>query len=144
MTSGFGYRNILFNANYGPYNTKYPSIVSSANNAVLNGIRPTPAEFSIMDTGNEYSSARQTYVRAIPLKSPTISSGERIHLQKITNIGKSSLKQGLPINAYISNKSCDRSYVATKLQRVRSSGCVAPKKCGSIYHHQFTPINSFT
>ena len=66
------------------------------------------------------------------------------HLQKITNIGKASLKQGLPIDAYISNKSCDRSYVATKLQRVRSSGCVAPKKCGSIYHNQFTPINAFT
>jgi hypothetical protein len=131
MTSGFGYRNILFNTNYGPYGTKYPSIVS-VNNGILNGIRPTPAEFSIMETGNAYASARQTYVRASSSKN-TISSGERIHFQKIINIGKSSLKQGLPVSAYISNKSCDKNYVASKLQRTRSSGCVAPKKCGSIY-----------
>lgn len=145
MTSGFGYRNILFNPNYGPYGTKYPSIVSHSNNGALNGVRPTPAEFSIMESGNGYSSARQSYVRAIPIYSkktghngnPTLSCGERIHLKKITNIGKSSLKQGLPVDAYISNKSCDKNYVASKLQRTRSSGCVAPKKCGSIYNNQF-------
>lgn len=142
MTSGFGYRNILFNSNYGPYGTAYPTIVSNANNGMLNGIRPSPAEFSIMETGNDYSSARQTYLRSIPIYSkktghngnPTMSCGERVHLKKYANIGKSSLKQGLSLNAYISNKSCDKNYVASKLQRTRSSGCVAPKKCGSIFN----------
>ena len=128
MTSG-GY--ILFNANYGPYGTRYPSIVNNTNNALMNGLRPSPAIFS--NTGNVYSSARQSYMRTLPICKNVMSSGERIHLQKIASIGRSSLKQGLPLDAYISNKSCDKSFVATKLQRVRSSGCVAPKKCGSIY-----------
>ena len=90
MTSGFGYQNyILFNngsPNYGPYGKRYPSIISH-NGALLNGIRPTPLEFT--DTGNGYVSARQTYIRAKPEPSKghgnsVLSSGERLHLKKIS------------------------------------------------------------
>jgi hypothetical protein len=173
----FGYRNYIlsnlnisssnvYSPNYGPYTSQqYPSIVSNLNNGKLNGIRPTPTEFSIMNTGNDFSTARQTYTRVfqrprlrnIPQMFEVgvagsingkfitpMSSSESIHLKKVANIGKSSLKQGLPNEAYYSNKCPDKNYVHTKLQRARSSGCVAPKKCGSIYNHQFTSVNAFT
>jgi len=160
----FGYRNYLLNnvsgnvntPNYGPFTKNYPSIVSNLNNGALNGVKPTPAEFSIMDTGNDYSVARQAYSRVF--KTPRIfvsgsvngkfitpmSSGEIIRLKKFANIGKTSLKQGLPPEEYIANKCYDKNYVDTTRKRVRSSGCVPPKKCGSIYHYQFSRINAFT
>lgn len=160
----FGYRNYVLGnyktsyvntPNYGPYNSSnYPSIVTNLNNGALNGIKPSPAEFSIMETGNDYSAARQTYTRVIQTQRQRIetsgkyktpmSSGQIIHLKKIANIGKSSLKQGLPPEAYITNKCYDKNYVATNLKRARSSGCVPPKKCSSIYNRQFTPTNAFT
>lgn len=168
----FGYRNYILSnynissnyvntPNYGPYNSSnYPSIVSNLNNGTLNGIRPSPAEFSIMETGNDYSTARQTYTRVFQRTNVGVSGGvsgsvngkyitpmsssQKIHLKKIGNIGKSSLKQGLPPAAYISNKCYDKNYVAINRKRVRSSGCVPPKKCSSIYNHQFTSSNAFT
>lgn len=162
---GFGYRNYILSnytissgyvntPNYGPYNSSYPSIVSNLNNGTLNGIKPSPAEFPIMNSGNDYSTARQTYTRVIKPgfgisgsangKFTTMSSGEIINLKKISNIGKASLKQGLPPEAYITNKCYDKNYVSSSRQRVRSSGCVPPKKCGSIYHREFTRVNAFT
>ena len=142
----FGYRNYIISnttnyvssPNYGPYNIKYPSIVSNLNNGNLNGKHPTPASFSIMDTGNNYSSSRQIYKRAdlLPLngkKLNTSTCSEIINLKKATNIGKSSLKEGIPEKDYYTNRSYDKSYVASIKKRIRSSGCVAPKKCSSIY-----------
>lgn len=193
----YGYRNyILSNTsisnsyvnspNYGPYTTQYPAIVS-VNNGMLNGVHPNPAEFSIMDTGNDYSVARQTYRRVFhPLNTPfarqilerpkikgcriqtparrfisglssirpanvnnknyiaPLSDGEKTYLKKVANIGKTSLKQGLPDSAFLSNKSYDKNFTASRLKRARSSGCVPPKKCSSIYNRNFTPVNSFT
>ena len=139
----FGYRNsILTNTtgnveapSYGPYGTHYPSIVTNLNNGNLNGKHPTPASFSIMDTGNNYSLSRQIYKRAVNPNSNTF--------KKAINIGKSSLKEGLPLESFYTNRSYDNNLVKSKLRRVRSSGCVPPKKCSSIYNHQFTP-NTFT
>jgi hypothetical protein len=70
-----------------------------------------------------------------------MSSAESIYLKKVASIGKSTLKQN---SEPYSNKCPDRNYVSTQLRRTRSSGYVPPKKCGSIYHHQFTPVNAFT
>jgi len=176
----FGYRNYIISnsaisnsyvnaPNYGPYDSsQYPSFISTTN-GVLNGVRPNPAKFLIMDTGNDFASARQTYTRIfktekdVPLqihcpylKPPArrfkngmlsiqntcankknyiapISCGQSTYLRKIENIGKSSLKQGLPAESFLSNKCYDKNFVGTKLKRARSSGCVAPKKCGSVY-----------
>ena len=75
-----------------------------------------------------------------------ISSSQNTQMTKIENIGKSSLKQGLPVDAALSFKCPDNNFTRSKLRRVRSGGCVAPKKCSSIYHYQFTPVlvqNSF-
>jgi hypothetical protein len=49
-------------------------------------------------------------------------------------VGQSSLKQGLPTNAPLSYKNYDRNDVKTALRMVRSGGCVAPAKKGSIYN----------
>lgn len=150
----YGYRNYIISnttnyvssPNYGPYNIKYPSIASNLNNGNLNGKHPTPASFSIMDTGNNYSSSRQIYKRgSAPLigKKLTSTCSENINLKRATNIGKSSLKEGLPEKAYYTNRSYDKNFVASVKKRIRSSGCVPPKKCSSIYNHQFTP-STFT
>lgn len=194
----FGYRNYIISnttnyvsaPNYGPYDSQqYPSIVSNLNNGNLNGKHPTPSSFSIMDTGNDYSSARQIYRRVFsPLNTPfarqmavrpeacsgtchlkapanryangmfskgkwlvnsknyiaPVSSSEVANLKKAANIGKSSLKEGLPNEDYYTNRSYDKSFVASVKKRIRSSGCVAPKKCSSIYNRNFTPTNAFT
>ena len=193
----FGYRNYIISntsnyvssPNYGPYSKQYPSIVTNINNGNLNGKHPTPASFSIMDTGNEYSSARQIYRRVFsPLNTPFArqmavrpepcagscylktpanryangmsTKGKRIVnsknyippvlcseiaiLKKASNIGKSSLKEGLPNEAYFTNRSYDKSFVASRIKRIRSSGCVAPKKCSSVYNRSFTSTNAFT
>ena len=156
----FGYRNYILSnytasssyvntPTYTPYTHQYPSIVSNLNNGTLYGLRPTPAEFSIMETANDYSSARQTYTRifhprSIPIKGKCLTpmtSAESIYLKKVASIGKSSLKTTPGI---YSNKCPDKNYVATQLRRTRSSGCVPPKKCGSIYNRQSTPVNAFT
>uniref|UniRef100_A0A6C0HR16 Uncharacterized protein n=1 Tax=viral metagenome TaxID=1070528 RepID=A0A6C0HR16_9ZZZZ len=187
----FGYRNYIISnttgnvsaPNYGPYDSQqYPSIVSNLNNGNLNGKHPTPASFSIMDTGNDYVVSRDIYRRVFgPLNTPfarqmvvrpqpcgtcdskypngfkgkkfsvnsknyiaPISSRERTNLQKAANIGKSSLKEGLPIDAYYTNRSYDKSFVNSKIKSIRSSGCIPPKKCSSIYNRNFTPSNAFT
>lgn len=49
-------------------------------------------------------------------------------------VGKSSFKIGLPDNAPMSYKSYDRNDVKTALRSVRSGGCTAPAKKGSIYN----------
>ena len=47
-------------------------------------------------------------------------------------VGKTAYKVGLPINAPISTKCYYPSGTRTTIKRVRSSGCVAPKKKGAI------------
>lgn len=147
----FGYRNYIISnttnyvsaPNYTSYGRQYPSIVSNLNNGNLNGRHPTPAAFPIMDTGNDYSSSRQIYKRVKNFSGP-VSCSENINLKKATNIGKSSLKEGLPLKEYYTNRSYDKSFVASAKKRIRSSGCVPPKKCSSIYNRNFTPVNAFT
>ena len=72
------------------------------------------------------------------------SSSEMTHLKRAANIGKSSLKVGLPLNDPLTYKNYDKPFVTSTIKRARSSGCVPPKKCSSIYHREFTRINAFT
>jgi hypothetical protein len=62
------------------------------------------------------------------------SSSMYMAAKKSAAVGKSSLKQGLPTNAQLSYKSYDRNDVKTALRMVRSGGCVAPAKKGSIFN----------
>ena len=60
-----------------------------------------------------------------------------LHTQKLRSnaVGKSSYKIGLPNEALYSTKSYYPSGTRTTIKRVRSGGCVAPKKKGSIYNY---------
>jgi len=62
-----------------------------------------------------------------------IPSSMRTTILKRTAVGKSSYKQGLPNDAFLSYKSYDKSFLRTILQRARSQGCVTPPKCNAIY-----------
>ena len=53
-------------------------------------------------------------------------------------VGKSGFKVGLPIEAPISTKNYYPSGVRSTIKRVRSGGCTAPKKKGSIYNYSLT------
>ena len=63
-----------------------------------------------------------------------IPSSMRTSILKRNSVGKSSYKQSLPVDAFLTYKSYDKSYLKSRLQRTRSSGCVAPKKVGSIFN----------
>ena len=67
-------------------------------------------------------------------------ASEYTRLRKITAVGKSSYKVGLPSNAPHSYGYVDRSFVATARQRVRSGGCTAPKKKGALNNPSSTGI----
>jgi hypothetical protein len=58
-----------------------------------------------------------------------------IFIKKSISIGKSAFKVGMPIDAPISTKCYYPSGTRTTIRRVRSGGCVAPKKKGSIYNY---------
>ena len=55
-----------------------------------------------------------------------------INRKKAIAVGKSSYKQGLPAEALYTTKNYYPSGVRTSIRRVRSGGCVAPKKKGAI------------
>ena len=63
-----------------------------------------------------------------------VSSSSHIDKLKSIAIGKTVYKTGLPAAEPISSKNYDNSYTRSSLRRTRSSGCVAPKKKGSIYN----------
>jgi len=55
-----------------------------------------------------------------------------LNIKKSTAIGKSSYKVGLPTEALLSTKNYYPSGTRSSVRRVRSGGCVAPKKKGAI------------
>jgi hypothetical protein len=57
-----------------------------------------------------------------------------VNERKSQAVGKSSYKVGLPVDALLSSQNVDTSFRRSSLRRVRSGGCVAPAKKGSIYN----------
>ena len=135
---------------------------------ILNGLRPTPPQFypsqepvySEMNTN-----ARHQYLRTsvsnqalqrqialgksssplgyVPVSShtnyiPPIPGSLYINILKANAIGQSAYKVNLPNNAAIGSKSYYPSGTRSSIRRVRSGGCVAPKKKGSIYNTSLT------
>jgi len=62
------------------------------------------------------------------------SSSLYLSAKKSAAVGKSSLKYGLPADAPLTYKSYNKNDVKTALRFVRSGGCTAPAKKGSIYN----------
>jgi len=65
--------------------------------------------------------------------APTDSS-MYISTRKAQAVGKSSFKQGLPVDALLTYKNFNRNDVKTALKFARAGGCTAPAKKGSIYN----------
>jgi hypothetical protein len=59
----------------------------------------------------------------------------QIQKKRALAVGKSSYKIGLPNEAPISTKNYYPSGVRTSIRRVRSGGCVAPKKKGAVENY---------
>jgi hypothetical protein len=81
-----------------------------------------------------YSSQRQYAISSHMNYIKPIDSSSRTDILKSRAIGKSSYKIGLPIDAPISTKNYDKSYMRSCVRRTRSGGSVAPKKKGSIFN----------
>lgn len=84
---------------------------------------------------NIYSSQKKAAVSSHSNYISPIASSMRTNNIKSETIGKSVYKVGLPLNAPIASKSYDASKTRSSLRRMRSSGCTAPAKKGSIYNN---------
>jgi len=89
---------------------------------------PSTSQYSA-DTQRQYNVSQSTKYVAPATSSMYMSA------KKSAAIGKSSLKYGLPNNAPLSYKCYDRNDVKTSLKFVRSGGCTAPAKKGSIFNN---------
>lgn len=97
------------------------------NNGLLNPSTPS-MKFS-SSTGRRFAvSTHANYIQPIP-------SSMYVNILKRNAVGKSGFKVGLPLDAPITTKNYYPSGVATTIRRVRSGGCTAPAKKGSIYNY---------
>ena len=87
-------------------------------------------------------SVPQSYIinssqRAVPVSSHTnyiapIPSSMYVNIVKANAVGQSGYKVNLPNSSPISTKNYYPSGVSSKIKRMRSGGCTAPKKKGAI------------
>ncbi len=61
-----------------------------------------------------------------------VDSSAHLARRKSQAVGKSAYKTGLPALAPVSTKAVSTSYTHSSLRRVRSGGCVAPRKKGAL------------
>jgi hypothetical protein len=78
------------------------------------------------------SSQRQIPVSTHTNYIPPIPSSLYVNIKKSNAVGQSAYKVNLPIDAPIGTKSYYPSGTRSTIRRVRSGGCVAPKKKGAI------------
>ncbi len=78
------------------------------------------------------SSQRQVPVSTHTNYVPPMESSLYVNILKSNAVGQSAYKIGLPLAALASTKSYYPSGTRTAIRRVRSGGCVAPKKKGAI------------
>lgn len=69
---------------------------------------------------------------------PPIPNSLYVNIKKSNAIGQSAYKINLPNDTLIGTKSYYPSGTRSTIKRVRSGGCVAPKKKGSIYNTSLT------
>ena len=84
--------------------------------------------FFNFSTGKRYNtSGHMNYIEPIP-------ASMYVDIKKCNAVGKSGYKVGLPIQSPISTKNYLPSSTRSTIRRMRSGGCTAPKKKGSIYN----------
>lgn len=119
----------------------------SNNNGILTSQMAMPFKPNTMTQGSEFTNYRNIYVESIQNSNTTtntrnnlisnngwLSSDSYIQRKKAKAIGKSSTKQGLPLNAPLSYKNTAKNIRNSSLARVRGGGCVAPKKKTSVFN----------
>jgi len=84
------------------------------------------------------SSQRQVPISSHTNYIPPIQSSLYINILKSNAVGKSGYKVSLPTTAPTGTKSYYPSGTRSTIRRMRSGGCVAPKKKGSIYNTSLT------
>lgn len=88
--------------------------------------RSAPTASWSPSTGNMYATSTHTnYIAPMP-------GSMYINQRKAVAVGKSSYGVGLPTSTPVSTKSYFPTEMRTHLRRVRSGGCVAPKKKGAL------------
>ena len=81
--------------------------------------------------------------RMVPMSShtnyiPPIPASMYVNIVKSNAVGQSGYKVNLPNSAPISTKNYYPSGTRSTIKRVRSGGCTAPKKKGSIYNYSLS------
>lgn len=123
-------------------------IKSVSNNGITTNSMGMPFKQMNMNQGSIFSNDRSMYFKSTkgqswfgptaysvpPTVKPVITkktgdSSEYIKLKKISSVGKSTTKQGLPPSAKLSYKNVNTHDVSSSLRRCRSSGSIVPKKC---------------
>lgn len=128
-----------------PLNHQYPSVIPYHSYGTLEGHHPNPPQFYPASSDSVNAMARYQYLNtSSPLNTPyatsktkynaPMPSSMRTAQNKANAVGKSGYKVGLPDNSPLSYKGYAKSDVLVHTRFVRSGGCVAPKKCGSIYN----------
>ena len=115
------------------------------NNGVLKSYMAMPFKPNTMTQGSEFTNSRNIYVESVEnintitntrsnliSNNGWLSSDSYIQRKKAKAVGKSSTKQGLPIDSALSYKNTDKNIRNSRLSRVRGSGYIAPKKKTSI------------
>ena len=130
----------------GPLSTnQYPCVMPPHNLGVLTGRHPNPPSFYPASNDSVNSQARFQYLNtSSPYNTPfytnktkynaPIPSSMRTAQKKANAIGKSGYKVNLPDASQLSYKSYFPTDVLRHKKFVRSGGCVAPAKKGSIYN----------
>jgi hypothetical protein len=91
-----------------------------------------PMSFHSMSTNKQYAvSTHMNYIEPI-------SSSMYVNIKKSNAVGQSGYKVNLPNSAPISTKNYFPSGTRSSLRRVRSGGCVAPAKKGSIHNYSLS------
>ena len=134
----------------GPLSTnQYPCAIPYHSYGILAGLRPTPPQFYPMQTpvdAQMNTNARHQYLRtsvsnqrlqqqiALGKYIPPVPSSLYLNTLKANAVGQTAYKVNLPNAAPTGTKSYYPSGTRSTIRRVRSGGCVAPKKKGSIYN----------
>ena len=108
---------------------------------VSNNLRAEQIDLGKQSPPNGYtvsSTRRQLAVSTHTNYIPPIPSSMYVNILKANAVGQSSYKVNLPTSAPIGSKSYYPSGTRSTIRRVRSGGCVAPKKKGSIYNYSLT------
>ena len=100
-------------------------------------------QIALGKTTSPISHVIQSSQRRVPTSAHTnyiapIQSSMHINTLKANAVGKTAYKVNLPNSAPISSKSYYPSGTKSAIRRVRSGGCVAPKKKGAIENRSLT------